>query len=67
MGTYSLAQWSTLSNSNLVTLLYTECWRDVRSEILVSLLVSGVLGDEMKVFSADDESAVHFGGDNGAS
>jgi hypothetical protein len=33
----------------------------------MSLLISGVLGNEMEVFSADDESAVHFGGDNGAS
>ncbi len=33
----------------------------------MSLLVSGVLGDEMKVFPADDESAVHFGRDDSAS
>jgi hypothetical protein len=66
MGAYSLAQWPTLSNGNLISLLHTERWRDVRSEILVSLLISGVLRDEMEVFSADDESAVHFGGDDGA-
>jgi hypothetical protein len=39
----------------------------VRSKVLVSLLVTGVLGDEVKVFSADDESSVHLGGNNGAS
>ena len=38
----------------------------MRSEVLVSLLVSGVLGDEVKVFSADDECAVHLGGNDGA-
>jgi hypothetical protein len=39
----------------------------VRSQVLVSLLVSGVLGDEMEVFSADDKGTVHLGGNNGAS
>lgn len=36
------------------------------SEILVSLLITGVLRDEVEVFSADDESSVHLGGNNGA-
>ena len=36
------------------------------SKVLVSLLVTGVLGDEVKVFSADDESSVHLGGNDGA-
>ena len=31
----------------------------------MSLLVSGVFWDEVKVFSADDESSVHLGGNNG--
>lgn len=66
-GTYGLAQRSALSNGNLVTLLNTESWRNVCSKILVSLLVSGVLGDEVEIFSADDESSVHFGGNHGAS
>ena len=64
--TYSLAQWSALANGNLITLLNTESWRDVRSEVLVSLLVSGVFGDEVEVFSADDEGSVHLGGDDGS-
>ena len=38
----------------------------MRSKILVSLLISSVLGDEVEVFPADNESAVHFGGDDGA-
>ena len=33
----------------------------------MSLLISRVFGDEVQVFSADDESSVHLGGDNGAS
>jgi hypothetical protein len=64
--TYGLAQRSALSNSNLITFLNTESWRDMRSKVLVSLLVTGVLGDEMEVFSADDESSVHLGGNDGA-
>jgi len=32
----------------------------------MSLLVSGVLADVMKVRAADDESSVHFGRDDGA-
>lgn len=30
----------------------------------MALLVSRVFGDEVKVFAADDESSVHFGGDD---
>lgn len=37
------------------------------SQVLVSLLVSGVLGDEVKVFSANDEGSVHLGGNDGTS
>ncbi len=33
----------------------------------MSLLVSGVLGDEVKVFSANDEGSVHLGGNDGTS
>jgi hypothetical protein len=36
----------------------------VCSQVLVSLLISGVLGDEMEVLPADDESSVHLGGDD---
>jgi hypothetical protein len=39
----------------------------VSGQVLVSLLVSGVFGDVVKVFSADDESSVHLGGNNGSS
>lgn len=39
----------------------------MRSQILVSLLVSGILGNEMEIFTPDDERSVHFRRDNGAS
>lgn len=39
----------------------------MRSQVLVSLLVTGVLWDEVEIFSADDESSVHLGGNDGAS
>ena len=35
-------------------------------EVLVPLLVTGVLLDEMEVLAADDQGAVHLRGDNGA-
>lgn len=66
ISTYSLAQRSALSNGNLVTLLNTESWRNVRSQVLMSLLVSGVFGDEVEVLAADDDGTVHLGGDDGA-
>lgn len=64
--TYSLAQRSALSNGNLVTFLDTESGGNVGSEVLVSLLISGILGDVVEVFTADDESTVHLGGNDGA-
>ena len=36
------------------------------SEVRVTLLVTGVLGDVVKVLSPDDDGAVHLGGDDGA-
>lgn len=64
--TYSLAQWTALADGDLVTLLNTESWRNVRSEVLVALLVTGVLWDEVEVLAADDEGSVHLGGDDGS-
>jgi hypothetical protein len=55
-----------LSNGNLVTIFDTESWADVCGQVLVSLLITSVLGDEMEVFAADNQSSVHLGGDNGA-
>jgi hypothetical protein len=64
---YSLAERSALANRNGIALFNTESRGNVCGKVLVSLLVSGVLGDEMKVFSADDEGSVHLGGNDGAS
>lgn len=35
-------------------------------EVLVSLLVTRVLGDEVEVLSSDNEGSVHLGGNDGA-
>ena len=35
-------------------------------EVLVALLVTGVLGDEVQVLAANDDGTVHLGGDDGA-
>ena len=61
---YSLAERSALANSDLITVLNTESWRDMRCEVLVSLLVTRVLGDEVEVLAANDQSTVHLGRDN---
>ena len=65
--TYSLAQRPALADRHLVTLLHTECRADVRRQVLVPPLVTRVLGHEVQVLPADDERAVHLGGDDGAS
>jgi hypothetical protein len=65
LGTYSLGQWAALANGDLVTLLNTESWGDVGSEVLVALLVTRVLWHEVEVLAADDQGAVHLGGDDG--
>ena len=64
--TDSLAERPALADGNLVTLLDTESGGNVGGEVLVALLVTGVLGDEVEVLAADDEGAVHLGGHDGA-
>jgi hypothetical protein len=64
--TYCLAQGSTLSNGDLITLFHSKSWTDMRSKVLVSLLVSRVLGNKVEVFPSNDERSVHFGRDDGA-
>jgi hypothetical protein len=63
----SLAERPALANGNLVTLNDTERGRDVGGEVLVPLLVTSVLGDEVEVFAADDDGTGHLGGDDGTS
>ncbi len=36
------------------------------SEVVVTLLISRVFGDEVQVLSANNEGTVHFGRDDGA-
>ena len=60
-GTYCLAQWPALPNRNCVSFINTESRRDVCGKVLVPLLVSGVLGNEMKILATDNESTVHLG------
>lgn len=55
-----------MTNCDLVTFNDTESWGDVGGQVLVSLLVSGVFRDEVKVFTADDQGSVHFGRYNGS-
>jgi len=38
----------------------------VGRDVLVSLLITGVFGDVVKVFATDDDGTVHLGGNNGA-
>jgi hypothetical protein len=53
----SLGEGPALANDDLVTGLDTESGRNVCGEVLVALLVTGVLGDEVKVFTADNQGA----------
>lgn len=56
-----------MTHGDLITLLDSESWGDVRGKVLVSLLISGVFGDEVEVFTTDHERSVHLGGDDGSS
>jgi len=62
----SFAERSALADSDLVAFFNTESRGDMGGQVGVPLLVSGILGDEVEVFSADDQRSVHFGRDDGA-
>jgi hypothetical protein len=64
---YSLAERTTLADGDLIAFLNTESGGHVSSQVGVSLLISGVLGNEVEVFSSDDQGTVHLSRDNGAS
>ena len=55
--THRLTQRPTLPNRDLIALLDTERRADVCSEVGVTFLVTGVLGDEVEVFTADNQGA----------
>jgi hypothetical protein len=65
VGTYSLAEGPALANGDLITLHNAESRGNVGGKVLVALLVTGVLGDEVEVFAADDDGSVHLGRDDG--
>lgn len=67
VSTYSLGQRTALADSNPVTLRDTEGRGDVSGEVLVTLLVPLVLGNEVEIFTANDQSTVHLGRDDAAS
>jgi hypothetical protein len=64
---YGLAQRSALTDCDGVAFFNTESRGHVRGQVLVSLLISGVLGNEVEVFSSDDQGSVHLGGNDFAS
>ena len=55
--TDGLGEGPALANDDLVTGLSTESGRNVCGDVLVALLVTGVLGDEVEVFTTDDQGA----------
>jgi len=61
---HCLAQRSALSDGDDIALFSTERWAHVRGQVGVSLLISGVFGNEVEVLSADDQSSVHLGRDD---
>lgn len=58
----SLGQRSALTNGDLVSDFNSESGRAVDGQVLVSFLVSPVLGDEVQVVPSDDDGSVHLGG-----
>ncbi|ANB12926.1 hypothetical protein AWJ20_1204 [Sugiyamaella lignohabitans] len=60
-----LGDGTTLTNGDDITLVDTESRGDVGSEVLVSLLVTVVLGDVVQVVTSQDDGTVHLGGNNG--
>jgi hypothetical protein len=52
-----LGERPALADDDLVTGLDTESGGDVCGEVLVAALVTGVLGNEVKVFTADNQGA----------
>jgi hypothetical protein len=51
----SLGEGPALADDDCVTGLDTESGRDVGGEVLVALLVTGVFGNEVEVFTADNQ------------
>ena len=55
-----------MADRDLITILQTESWRNVHSHVLVPLLITCILWDEVKVLAANNCGSVHFGRDDSA-
>ena len=55
-----LADRSAFTNDDDVTFLNCESWRAVNWDVSVSLLVSVVLGNVVKIISSDDNGSLHL-------
>lgn len=55
-------KWYLLSNSNVI-----ESRRQVSGDVLVTLFVTVVLGDVVKVVATNNDGALHLGGDDNTS
>lgn len=62
-----LGKRTALTNSDNITLGDTESRGNVGGEVLVSLLVTVVLGDVVEVLTSENDGTVHLGGNNGTS
>lgn len=61
-----LRKRTTLTNGDDITITDTESRRNVGSNVLVALLVTVVLRNVVEILAADDDRAVHLGGNNGS-
>ena len=61
-----LGEGTALSDGDDVTVLDVEGGRAVSGNVLVTLLETTVLGDVVQVVPADDDGALHLGGDDDA-
>ena len=66
-GAYRLAQRPALPHGNRIAFHDTECGRNMRRDVFMALFITAVFGNVVQVVPADDQRAVHLGGDDGAS
>lgn len=62
--TNCLGQWAALTNNNFITQVNTESRADVHRQVGVTTFVTVVLGNVVQVFTTDDDSTLHLGGDH---
>ena len=59
-----LREWTALADGNNISDLAFEGGGAVDRDVAVTLFVTAVLGDVVKVITADDDGALHLGGDD---